>query len=130
MPNLLVWGKAPTILQQVRARAGQYGMPLGYDMDPQWARVGTKGHNPMAQWPQLAHWSYSMQCLGAIGCSTGGPGLGPEVPKVTPPPVAKCSELWGSVLALSGHATLMGMAQDCAPGMCSVPLHDLACGCC
>ena len=54
--------------------------------------------------------------LGAIGCTTSGPGLGPSVPN--PPP------LWQNLVGLAlaafgGHATLMAMAQGHAHGLCT-----------
>ena len=42
----------------IAAAIAFYGAALGCGMGPQWAGVGTWGHNPMPPWPQLAHQSW------------------------------------------------------------------------
>ena len=102
----------------------EYGVYLGFGQTHNrlvWAPGAQTQLVHCPNWPIGA----GMQHLGAIGCPTGGPGLGPSVPN--PPP------LWQNLVdlalaAFGGHATLMAMAQDHAHGLCtthkrhSVPL--------
>ena len=96
-------------------------------MGPQWAGVGTWGHNPMPPWPQLAHQSWH-----AIGGGNQVPHWwpGPGFGGAQPPP---CSQIhWPpQLVAPNGLATLMAMAQDCAHGLCtSHTMHSVPLGTC
>ena len=68
-----------------------YGVYLGFGQTHNrlvWAPGAQTQLVHCPNWPIGA----GMQHLGAIGCPTGGPGLGPSVP--TPPPVAKFGKIW------------------------------------
>ena len=121
-------GMQPLQMPQMHSPMGAH--PMVRDprpVCPQWAAVGTWGHNPMAPWPQLAHQSQHAAAGGNwVPHWWPRPGFG----AAQPPP---CSQIqWApQLVAPNGLATLMAMAQGCAHGLCtSHTMHSVPLGTC